>query len=124
MESELDHDVEESSKAVDEGRPGSALRRGGGEWDLSPGTARAGNESFQEVAQVVKHMVLWILLVHPQDFKDTFAMNITKLAQERGEAIYATVKKKKSVSFLGVECVQFLTLKYLLLYNAFPPGKN
>ena len=26
-------------------------------------------------------------------------MNITKLAQERGEAIYATVKKKKSVSF-------------------------
>ena len=34
-----------------------------------------------------------------QDFKDTFAMNITKLAQERGEAIYATVKKKKSVSF-------------------------
>lgn len=52
MESELDHDVEESSKAVDDGRPGSALRRGGGEWDLSPGTARAGNESFQEVAQV------------------------------------------------------------------------
>ena len=31
-------------------------------------------------------------------------MNITKLAQERGEAIYATVKKKKSVSFPGVEC--------------------
>lgn len=28
-------------------------------------------------------------------------MNITKLAQERGEAIYATVKKKKSVSVLG-----------------------
>merc|ERR1711962_1267072 len=43
--------------------------------------ARAGDETFQEVAQ---------------DFKDTFAMNITKLAQERGEAIYATVKKKKS----------------------------
>ena len=53
MESELDHDVEES-RAVEDGRPGSALRRGGGEWDLSPGTARAGNESFQEVAQVVK----------------------------------------------------------------------
>ena len=42
-------------------------------------------------------------------------MNITKLAQERGEAIYATVKKKKSVSFLGVECAQFLTLKYPVL---------
>ena len=55
MESELDHDVEES-RAVEDGRPGSALRRGGGEWDLSPGTARAGNESFQEVAQVVN---LW-----------------------------------------------------------------
>ena len=53
MESELDHDVEES-RAVDDGRPGSALRRGAGEWDLSAGTARAGNESFQEVAQVVK----------------------------------------------------------------------
>lgn len=34
-------------------------------------------------------------------------MNITKLAQERGEAIYATVKKKKSVSFEGEECAQF-----------------
>jgi len=78
MESELDHEVEESKA---EGRPGSALRRGGGEWDLSPTVARAGDETFQEVAQ---------------DFKDTFAMNITKLAQERGEAIYATVKKKKS----------------------------
>merc|ERR1719270_549005 len=78
MESELDHEVEESKA---EGRPGSALRRGGGEWDLSPSVARAGDETFQEVAQ---------------DFKDTFAMNITKLAQERGEAIYATVKKKKS----------------------------
>ena len=55
MESELDHEVEES-RAVEDGRPGSALRRGGGEWDLSPGTARAGNESFQEVAQVVKLM--------------------------------------------------------------------
>ena len=53
MESELDHEVEES-RAVEDGRPGSALRRGAGEWDLSPGTARAGNESFQEVAQVVK----------------------------------------------------------------------
>ena len=53
MESELDHEVEES-RAVEDGRPGSALRRGAGEWDLSPGTARTGNESFQEVAQVVK----------------------------------------------------------------------
>ena len=52
-------------------------------------------------------------------------MNITKLAQERGEAIYATVKKKKSVSFLGVECVQLLTLKYLLLYNnSIPPRRE
>ena len=45
---------------------------------------------------------LTIAIIFPpfrQDFKDTFAMNITKLAQERGEAIYATVKKKKSVSF-------------------------
>ena len=33
-----------------------------------------------------------------QDFKDTFAMNITKLAQERGEAIYATVQKKRKQS--------------------------
>ena len=55
MESELDHEVEES-RAVEDGRPGSALRRGAGEWDLSPGTARAGNESFQEVAQVVKFL--------------------------------------------------------------------
>ena len=36
-------------------------------------------------------------------------MNITKLAQERGEAIYATVKKKKSVSFPGVDSASFRT---------------
>ena len=104
MESELDHEVEES-RAVEDGRPGSALRRGGGEWDLSPNTARAGNESFQEVAQ---------------DFKDTFAMNITKLAQERGEAIYATVKKKKSVSFPGVDFASFRTFNPKL----FPPFRR
>ena len=43
-----------------------------------------------------------------QDFKDTFAMNITKLAQERGEAIYATVKKKKSVSFKERNMTSFI----------------
>ena len=48
---------------------------------------------------VVGLTIAIILSPCQQDFKDTFAMNITKLAQERGEAIYATVKKKKSVSF-------------------------
>ena len=50
---------------------------------------------------VVVGLTIAIIIHLPcqQDFKDTFAMNITKLAQERGEAIYATVKKKKSVSF-------------------------
>lgn len=32
-----------------------------------------------------------------QDFKESFALNINKLAQEKAEAIYATVQKKKKL---------------------------
>jgi len=77
MEDEL---VNEEAGGSEEIRPGSALRHGVGEWNLSPGMSRAiETESFQDVAQ---------------DFKKSFAENFQKLDTE---AIYATVKKKKSL---------------------------
>jgi len=77
MEDELVNAEDGGSEEV---RPGSALRHGVGEWNLSPGMSRAiETESFQDVAQ---------------DFKKSFAENFQKLDTE---AIYATVKKKKSV---------------------------
>ena len=87
-----------------ETRPGSAMRRGATEWNLSPETARMARDSgdFQEVAQVGPTSCGVLVMPPVQDFKETFAMNITKLAQAKSEAIYATVQKKEVVNFYTI----------------------